>query len=685
MPERDGKKGNRGGRWGRLSKTLSFWILMFLIPVLIIQVMSPRGPEAAEFTYTQFMSQLRENNIQEVTIVQGQRVEGEFRTPLTVQGRSVERFWTRIPEGGSERVLVELENRDVVIRAAEPRQNWWAIVVSILPWVFIFGFWLFLFGQMQAGGSKAFQFGKSKAKLLSGDTPKVTFADVAGADEAKEELREIIEFLKDPQKFSRLGGRLPKGALLVGPPGTGKTLLAKAVAGEAGRPFFSMSGSDFVEMFVGVGASRVRDLFEQGKAHAPCIIFIDEIDAVGRHRGAGLGGGHDEREQTLNQLLVEMDGFESNDGVILLAATNRPDVLDPALLRPGRFDRQIVVDAPDVKGREGILKVHLRKVPIADDVEISTLAKGTPGMSGADLANLVNEAALLAARRNRDKVYMSDLEEAKDKVMLGAERKSMVLSEAERRLTAYHEAGHAVVGLKTPGLDPVHKVTIVPRGRALGVTASLPQEDRHSYSKDYLLGQLAYLFGGRAAEVLVFGPEKITTGAGNDIERATSMARRMVTQFGMSEAIGPMAVGDSEHEVFLGREIVQRRELSQRTAELVDSEVKRFLDDAYNRAMRTLEEHRDLLERLAHALLERETLDREEIELLAAGQPLPDVKSRKRSSEPERSGGPVPALGVPGAEGVARDDEAAVASPHVARGSAAPGVNAPEAEPDVGR
>jgi len=486
---------------------------------------------------------------------------------------------------------------------------------------------------MQAGGTKAFQFGKSKARLLTGDTPKVTFADVAGADEAKDELQEIIEFLKDPQKFSRLGGRLPKGVLLVGPPGTGKTLLARAVAGEAGRPFFSMSGSDFVEMFVGVGASRVRDLFEQGKAHAPCIIFIDEIDAVGRHRGAGLGGGHDEREQTLNQLLVEMDGFESNEGVILLAATNRPDVLDPALLRPGRFDRQVVVDAPDVKGREGILRVHLRKVPIADDVVVRTLAKATPGMSGADLANLVNEAALLAARREHEQVNMIDLEDAKDKVMLGAERRSMVLSDAEKKLTAYHEAGHAVVALRTPGLDPVHKITIVPRGRALGVTASLPEEDRHAYTREYLIASLAMLYGGRAAEEMVFGAAKITTGAANDIERATAMARRMVAQFGMSELIGPMAVGDAEQEVFLGREIVSRRHLSESVAEKVDTEVKRLLDEAYHTAIHTLEENRQLLEELAEALLERETLDREEVELLAAGQKLPEAKQVQRARE----------------------------------------------------
>ncbi len=645
MADREIKPGNRpGNRWTRLSKTASFWILVFLIPVLILQVLGTRREESAELSYTQFGEQLKENNLIEVTIIDGKRVEGVMRNPIVVNSHKVRQFWTLLPFKDSDKILADLEGKNVVIRSAEPRQNWWAILVSALPWVLIIGFWIFMLRQMQAGGSKAFQFGKSKARLQTGDTPKVTFADVAGCDEAKEELKEVIDFLKDPQKFSRLGGRLPKGVLLIGPPGTGKTLLARAVAGEAGRPFFSMSGSDFVEMFVGVGASRVRDLFEQGKTHAPCIIFIDEIDAVGRHRGAGLGGGHDEREQTLNQLLVEMDGFESNDGVILLAATNRPDVLDPALLRPGRFDRQVVVDAPDVKGREGILRVHLRKIPLANDVEVISVAKGTPGLSGADLANLVNEAALLAARKNHEKVMMSDLEEAKDKVMLGTERRSMVLSEAERKLTAYHEAGHAVVAVRTPGLDPVHKITIVPRGRALGVTASLPEEDRHSYSRDFLVASLAMLFGGRAAEELVFGPEKITTGAGNDIERATHMARRMVTQFGMSDVIGPMSVGDAEQEVFLGREITQRREISQRIAEQVDGEVKRLIDEAYQQALQTVRNNRQLLDEIAVALLERETLDREEVYLLATGKPLPAMKvSDPGPMAPPPSGTPVPA------------------------------------------
>jgi cell division protease FtsH len=555
----------------------------------------------------------------------------------------------------SEDELKELRARGVQIKAEDARPSIMAWIVNFLPWLLLIGFYLFLFKQMQAGGAKAFSFGKSKAKLLTGDTPKVTFADVAGADEAKQELQEIIEFLKDPQKFTRLGGRLPKGALLVGPPGTGKTLLAKAVAGEAGRPFFSMSGSDFVEMFVGVGASRVRDLFEQGKANAPCIIFIDEIDAVGRHRGAGLGGGHDEREQTLNQLLVEMDGFESNDGVILIAATNRPDVLDPALLRPGRFDRQIVVDAPDLRGREGILKVHLRNKPVADDVDITTLARGTPGMAGADLANLVNEAALLAVRRGHDKLYMIDLEDAKDKVMLGAERKSMVMKEEERRLTAYHEAGHALCAIKVPGNDPLHKVTIVPRGRALGLAFTLPEDDRVSITRQQIEASLAMAFGGRVAEEVVFGRERVTTGAASDIQKATHVARRYVTQWGLSDAIGPVQVGDNEQELFLGREIQHRREVSEKTAQLVDTEVKRVIDQAYERATAVISENLELLHAIAAALLERETLTREDFAILLRGEKLPPRTPIKatpltptpvvepRRSNPPLLGGPEPA------------------------------------------
>src|SRR5512134_1437185 len=622
MPDPTPSRPSRGSPWGGRSKTAALYIVLALLAVALVQMMNGQRRALEEFTYTEFSRQLEAGNVASVTVFDGKQLEGEFRAPVAVDGRQARHFTVLLPIANSEEALGRLEDAGVAIRAKQPRTGLTSILVTALPWLVILGIWVFLFRQLQAGGNRAFSFGKSKAKLLTPDTPKLNFTDVAGADEAKVELQEIIEFLKDPQKFTRLGGRLPKGALLIGPPGTGKTLLAKAVAGEAGRPFFSMSGSDFVEMFVGVGASRVRDLFEQAKAHAPCIIFIDEIDAVGRHRGAGLGGGHDEREQTLNQLLVEMDGFESNDGVILIAATNRPDVLDPALLRPGRFDRTIVVDLPDVRGREGILRVHTRKIPLSADVRLDILAKGTPGLAGADLANLVNEAAVLAARRNKSLVAMEDFEAAKDKVMLGVERKSLVLSEDERRLVAYHEAGHALVGLTVPGADPLHKVTIVPRGRALGLTASLPEVDRHNYSKDWLIGSLAMFFGGRVAEEIVFGPEKITTGAGNDIERATGLARRMVTQFGMSEKVGPLAVGDKEQEIFLGREFAQRREISERTAQLVDDEVKRLVDEAYSRASSILGENRELLDRIAVALLERETIDREDLDRLVRNLPL---------------------------------------------------------------
>jgi cell division protease FtsH len=645
--------------WGNLSKNLALWLLVGLLALALFQMMSRQRNPTQEFSYTEFSRQLDQGNVARVEVYDGKRLEGDFRNPVTQDNRTAKSFQVLLPVANSEAFVKRLEDAGVPILAKEPKGGITAIVIAALPWIVILGLWFFLLRQLQAGGSRAFAFGKSKAKLLAGDTPKITFADVAGADEAKVELQEIIEFLKDPQKFTRLGGRLPKGALLVGPPGTGKTLLAKAVAGEAGRPFFSMSGSDFVEMFVGVGASRVRDLFEQGKSHAPCIIFIDEIDAVGRHRGAGLGGGHDEREQTLNQLLVEMDGFESNDGVILVAATNRPDVLDPALLRPGRFDRQIVVDAPDVRGREGILRVHTRKIPLASDVRLEVIAKGTPGMAGADLANLVNEAAVLAARRNKTLVDMHDFEDAKDKVMLGVERRSLVLTEAERKLTAYHEAGHAIVAIKIPGSDPIHKVTIVPRGRALGLTASLPEVDRHNYSKDWLIGSLAMFFGGRVAEEIIFGADKVTTGAGNDIERATALARRMVTQFGMSERIGPLAVGDKEQEIFLGREFAQRREISERTAQMVDDEVKRLVDEAYARATQIIAENRELLDRIADALLERETIDREDLDRLVKNLPLPprtlppaDSPAPQASAptKPGASPARAPLLGTPPAE-----------------------------------
>ncbi len=497
----------------------------------------------------------------------------------------------------------------------------WLLVIQLLPFLLLIGFLVFTLRQMQAGGNKALSFGKSKAKLLNNQQKRVTFKDVAGVEEAKEELQEIIEFLRDPQKFQKLGGKIPKGVLMVGPPGTGKTLLAKAIAGEANVPFFSISGSDFVEMFVGVGASRVRDLFEQGKKNAPCIIFIDEIDAVGRHRGAGLGGGHDEREQTLNQLLVEMDGFESNDGVILVASTNRPDVLDPALLRPGRFDRRVVVGRPDVRGREGILKVHTRKIPLDETVDINVIARGTPGFTGADLANIVNEAALNAARYNQKVVMMTDFEIAKDKVMMGAERKSMVLTDAEKKLTAYHEAGHTLVGLKVPSADPVHKVSIIPRGMALGVTMQLPEADRHSYTREYLLSQIAILMGGRIAEELYFGDNNVTTGASNDIERATVLARAMVCEYGMSD-LGPLTFGKKEEQIFLGREIAQHRDYSEDTAIKIDQEVKKIIAQQYDVAHSVITEDGDAMIRLAEALLELETLDSVQIRRVVAGLPL---------------------------------------------------------------
>ncbi|HZS59582.1 MAG TPA: ATP-dependent zinc metalloprotease FtsH [Gemmatimonadaceae bacterium] len=621
-PPNNGNNNKKKVSWGSISKTLSFWILIILIPIVFIQFSSARNDPAPQIIYSQYDAQLQADNIKSV-VIQAGRITGEFKNKVEYQGQERSKFTVKLPVENSDEELDRLRYHNVQIEAKGDNPGIGMYVMNLLPYLFIIGLWVFLFRQMQAGGAKAFSFGKSKAKLLTGDTPKVTFADVAGADEAKVELQEIIEFLKDPQKFTKLGGRLPKGALLVGPPGTGKTLLAKAVAGEAGRPFFSMSGSDFVEMFVGVGASRVRDLFEQGKAHAPCIIFIDEIDAVGRHRGAGLGGGHDEREQTLNQLLVEMDGFESNDGVILIAATNRPDVLDPALLRPGRFDRQIVVDAPDLRGREGILRVHLRNKPVAEDVNVTTLARGTPGMAGADLANLVNEGALLAARRNHEKVYMADLEEAKDKVMLGAERKSMVMKDDEKRLTAYHEAGHAVCAIMVAGNDPLHKVTIVPRGRALGVAFTLPEDDRVSVTRQQLEARLAMAYGGRTAEELIFGRDRVTTGAASDIQQATGIARRYVSQWGLSDAIGPILVGDNEQELFLGRELQHRREVSEKTAQLVDAEVSRVITKAYNTAKETLTTHIALLHKVAAALLERETLTREDIAILMRGEELP--------------------------------------------------------------
>jgi cell division protease FtsH len=632
--------------WARFSKTLALWVLVILIPVVFITYTSGGGEAAPDVTYSQYLNELDRGNIRSVTVQDGAQIVGTFKEPVTVRDAKgnllktpAQKFTTLLPVPNSDAELARLTEHNVQISAEHAHSSVLSFFIQFLPYLLLIGIWIFFFKSMQSGGNRAFSFGKSKAKLLTADSPKVTFADVAGADEAKVELQEIIEFLKDPAKFTKLGGRLPKGCLLVGPPGTGKTLLARAVAGEAGRPFFSMSGSDFVEMFVGVGASRVRDLFEQGKAHAPCIIFIDEIDAVGRHRGAGLGGGHDEREQTLNQLLVEMDGFESNEGVILIAATNRPDVLDPALLRPGRFDRQIVVDAPDLRGREGILRVHMRNKPVADDVQVTTLARGTPGMSGADLANLVNEGALLAARRNHDKVYMIDLEEAKDKVMLGAERKSMVMKDAERKLTAYHESGHAICAIKVKANDPLHKVTIVPRGRALGLAFTLPEDDRVSITREQLKATLVKAYGGRAAEELVFGKEHVTTGAASDIQQATNIARRYVSQWGLSDVVGPILVGDDEQELVLGREIQSRRHISSSTAQTVDSEISKLIRESYQRATDVLSENIDLLHAVAAALLERETLTGDEVQMLARGEKLPP---REPTSPPPAPPVPVP-------------------------------------------
>ncbi len=587
----------------QLSRNFLLWLVLCLMFVALYSVFRQPQVRENEVTFSEFTEAVERGDVADV-IIQGHAIHGKYHNGG--------KFKTYAPEYPD---LVELLRSRGVKIAAKPEEGepWYLVFfVQWLPIAVMIGAWIFFMRQMQIGGGKAMAFGKSRAKLLTENQHRVTFDDVAGIDEAKEEVEEIIAFLKDPKKFTKLGGRIPKGVLVVGPPGTGKTLLARAIAGEAGVPFFSISGSDFVEMFVGVGASRVRDLFVQGKKNAPCIIFIDEIDAVGRHRGAGLGGGHDEREQTLNQLLVEMDGFEANEGVILIAATNRPDVLDPALLRAGRFDRRVVVPRPDVKGREEILRVHTRKVPIAEDVDLALLARGTPGFAGADLENLVNEAALLAARRNADKVTMADFEMAKDKVLMGSERKSMIISMEERRNTAYHEAGHALVAKLTPGADPLHKVTIIPRGMALGLTQQLPIDERHTYSKDYLLNRLAITFGGRAAEELVL--HHMTTGAGDDLEKATELARRMVCEWGMSEKLGPMTFGKKEEQIFLGRDFTQVQDYSEQTAVEIDSEVRRVLTEAYERAKSLLAANLDLLHKLAETLLERESLQGAEID-----------------------------------------------------------------------
>ncbi len=604
-------------------KTLLLWVLLITMFLAIWQFLSPDRPPAAQIPYSEYVALVKAKE----TDPHVERVSIKDREyTFVVKDPKSNTTSKRVTLGPENPDLKDLSERNIQVAFEKEDASpfWSGAIVTILPMVFLLAMFYLFMRQLQAGGGKAMSFGKSRARLLSESQNKVTFADVAGIAEAKDELEEIIAFLKDPKKFQKLGGRIPKGVLMMGPPGTGKTLLARAIAGEAGVPFFSISGSDFVEMFVGVGASRVRDLFEQGKKHAPCIVFIDEIDAVGRHRGAGLGGGHDEREQTLNQLLVEMDGFESSEGVIIVAATNRPDVLDPAILRPGRFDRRIVVNRPDVRGREGILQVHTKKVPLATDVDLEIIARGTPGMVGADLENLVNEAALLAARQDKDTVSMTDFEMAKDKVLMGAERRSMVISDAEKRTTAWHEAGHALVAkLLEKNSDPVHKVTIIPRGPALGLTQQLPKEDRLSMSRDYAQARLSVLMGGRVAEEIVFG--QYTTGAGNDIKQASGLARRMVTEFGMSELIGPIAYGSDEESVFLGRDFTSRqRDYSETVANQIDDEVRRFVMAGYTEARDLLTEHRAVLDKLAAALLERETLDGEEVDALVAGRDLPE-------------------------------------------------------------
>jgi len=597
-------------------KTIIFWVFIFACLVVLWQLFQKSaGPgKEQEIAWSEFLQDAQGGQVSDVTVV-GSEVHGHLKGDKA--------FHVTVPANYPHLYDVLDQNHVKVTVKNNEGNGWWNILIQFSPVIVIGALWFFMIRQMQSGGNKAMSFGKSRARLLSMQQKKITFKDVAGVDEAKEELKEIIEFLREAQKFQKLGGRIPKGVLLVGPPGTGKTLLARAVAGEANVPFFSISGSDFVEMFVGVGASRVRDLFEQGKKNAPCIIFIDEIDAVGRHRGAGLGGGHDEREQTLNQLLVEMDGFESNDGVILVAATNRPDVLDPALLRPGRFDRRVVVGRPDVRGREEVLRVHAKKVPLSEDVDLRVMARGTPGFSGADLANMVNEAALNAARFNRKAVAMTDFETAKDKVLMGAERKSMLLTDEEKRVTAYHEAGHALVAAMRQHADPLHKVTIIPRGMALGVTMQLPEDDKHTVTKDYLETQLAILMGGRIAEEIFL--KQMTTGAGNDIERASDLARKMVCEYGMS-GMGPLTFGKKEEQIFLGREISQHRDFSEETARQIDAEVRSFVDEAYRAAYSILDNNQEIMHRMAAALLERETIDANEIRMIIDGKELPPLK-----------------------------------------------------------
>ncbi len=617
-----------------LGKQMVLWLVVGIVMVMLFQNFTGMQNAPRDLSYSEMIQQIKQGQIQELSVVGGREVKGKFNSGGT--------FKSYIPLRGESLEKVLADKPSVRFEGKPRETNWFlAFLINAFPMILLIGVWIYFMRQMQGGGGGrgAMSFGKSKARLMGEDQVKTTFDDVAGIEEAKEEVSELVEFLRDPGKFQKLGGRIPRGVLLTGQPGTGKTLLAKAIAGEAKVPFFTISGSDFVEMFVGVGASRVRDMFDQAKKHAPCIIFIDEIDAVGRQRGAGLGGGHDEREQTLNQLLVEMDGFEGGEGVIVIAATNRPDVLDPALLRPGRFDRQVVVGLPDIRGREKILKVHMRKVPISDDVDASVIARGTPGFSGADLANLVNEAALFAARANRRTVSMEEFEKAKDKIMMGAERRSMVMSEEEKKLTAYHEAGHAIVGLNMPGHDPVYKVTVIPRGRALGVTMYLPEQDRLSYSKQYILSQLASLYGGRVAEEMIFGDDMVTTGASNDIERATDLARKMVTQWGLSKQLGPMTYTEEEGEVFLGRSVTKHKHIAEETTETIDKEIRKIIDNAYKKAWSILEEHKDVLHKMAEALIYYETLNQKQIALLMEGKELTaddidePVKTKKKDDK----------------------------------------------------
>jgi cell division protease FtsH len=613
-------------------RNLGLWLVICLAMIFMFHLFNQTKSTQNDISYSTFRQEVDQGAVKSVTL-QGNRIKGIY-----VDGAAT--FRTLAPQDSE--LIPSLMKSRVEVKVLPEDDNPWYLtaLISWLPMIFLIGVFVFFMRQMQAGGGRAMSFGKSRARLVTEAQNRVTFEDVAGVEEAKEELREVIEFLRDPKKFTRLGGKIPKGVLLMGAPGSGKTLLAKAVAGEASVPFFSISGSDFVEMFVGVGASRVRDLFVQGKKNAPCIIFIDEIDAVGRHRGAGLGGGHDEREQTLNQLLVEMDGFETNEGVILISATNRPDVLDPALLRPGRFDRQVVVPPPDIRGRAAILQVHTKKAPLSRDVNLETISRGTPGFSGADLANLVNEAALNAARRDVDQINMVDFEYAKDKVLMGMERRSLVINEEERRNTAFHEAGHAFIARITPGADPIHKVTIIPRGRALGVTQQLPVDDRHTYSKDYLTAQVSVLMGGRAAEEMFLS--HMTTGAGNDIQRATELARKMVCEWGMSERLGPLTFGQKEEQIFLGKEFARHRDYSEETAITIDTEIRRIVTESYDRAVKVMAEHRDVVERIAKALLERETLAADEIEALMEGRPLPPMEKVPDARTEKGKVGPIP-------------------------------------------